>query len=165
MISEVEKRAHRACFTGHRPEKLNQSETEIKAELESKIKKAMENGIDVFISGMARGVDIWAAEIVLKLRSEGCPVRLICASPYDGFERSWSPKWQQRYRAIMNSADVVRYICPGFNRGCFQIRNKWMVDHSALVIAVFNGEKGGTKNTIDYAMKKNVIIDYLNAGI
>ena len=25
-----------------------------------------------------------------------------------------------------------------------------MVDHSARVIAVFNGEKSGTKNTVDY---------------
>jgi hypothetical protein len=28
-----------------------------------------------------------------------------------------------------------------------------MVNHAARVIAVFDGKKGGTKNTIDYAMK------------
>jgi hypothetical protein len=31
-----------------------------------------------------------------------------------------------------------------------------MVDHSSLVIAVFNGERGGTKNTLDYAKRKGV---------
>lgn len=31
-----------------------------------------------------------------------------------------------------------------------------MVDHSARVIAVFNGEKSGTKNTVDYAEKCGV---------
>ena len=31
-----------------------------------------------------------------------------------------------------------------------------MVDRSNLVIAVFNGQKSGTKNTVDYAKKKNV---------
>ena len=31
-----------------------------------------------------------------------------------------------------------------------------MVDTSNRVIAVFNGEKGGTLNTINYAKRKNV---------
>ena len=110
----------------------------------------------MFISGMARGVDIWAAEIVLRLRNEGQNVKLICASPYDGFERGWSAEWQRRYNVVLAAADLVRFICPGYSRACFQIRNEWMVDHSSLVIAVFNGQPGGTKNTIDYANRKSV---------
>jgi hypothetical protein len=31
-----------------------------------------------------------------------------------------------------------------------------MVDHSGLVIAVYNGEAGGTRNTLKYAGKKDV---------
>ena len=42
------------------------------------------------------------------------------------------------------------------HRGVYQIRNEWMVDHSARVIAVYNGEAGGTQNTILYADKKKV---------
>ena len=38
------------------------------------------------------------------------------------------------------------------------IRNEWMVDRSARVIAVYNGEAGGTRNTIAYAAKKNVTV-------
>lgn len=44
----------------------------------------------------------------------------------------------------------------GYSRSCFQIRNEWMVNHSARVIAVFNSEKSGTKKTIDYAVKVDV---------
>lgn len=40
---------------------------------------------------------------------------------------------------------------PSFSMESYQIRNEWMVDRSSLVIAVFNGEQSGTKNTIDYA--------------
>lgn len=156
MSTEAEKRIHRACFTGHRPEKLQQTEKEICKGLEQEIRKAIDSGIYVFITGMARGVDIWAAEIVLRLRNEGQNVKLICAGPYEGFERGWSHDWQQRYNAVLRSADLVRFICPGYSRACFQIRNEWMVDHSALVIAVFNGQPSGTKNTIDYAKRKGV---------
>lgn len=87
-MTEAEMRTHRVCFTGHRPEKLNQPEKVVIAELEKAIRQAVADGFTTFISGMARGVDIWAAETVLRLRSDGAPIRLICASPFEGFERS-----------------------------------------------------------------------------
>lgn len=155
-MTEVEKRKHRACFTGHRPEKLYRSESVIRRDLEKQIRLAMADGLNVFISGMARGVDIWAAQIVIRLRDKGHPVKLICACPYEGFENAWSYDWQQEYRKILAEADLVKYVCVGYSRSCFQVRNEWMVDHAARVISVFNGEKSGTKNTIDYAMKVSV---------
>ncbi len=157
-MTEAEKRLHRVCFTGHRPEKLSEAESVVRTKLEDAIRSSVEDGYFVFISGMARGVDIWAAEIVLKEREHNSAIKLICASPYKGFEGSWSSDWQKRYNDIMNAADLVRFICPGYSRTCFQIRNEWMVDHSARVIAVYNGEKGGTRNTIKYAKKHNVDI-------
>ena len=161
MLTEEQKRMHRVCFTGHRPEKLKQSESVIVKALETAIKEAIADGKNVFISGMARGGDIWAAEIVLRLRKEGANVKLICASPYEGFERGWSSEWQQRYNTVLEAADLVRFISPGYSRSCFQIRNEWMVDHSSLVIAVFNGQPSGTKNTIDYAEKQKIYINYI----
>ena len=155
-MTELEKKQHRCCFTGHRPEKLSVSETEVIAWLESEIRKAIDDGFVTFISGMARGVDIWAAEIVLRLRDEGKPIHLICASPFEGFERSWSDDWIQRYNAVLIHADLVKFICKGYSRACFQIRNEWMVDRSARVIALYNGEAGGTRNTIAYAKKVGV---------
>ena len=157
-MNEFEKRTRRACFTGHRPEKLTRSETVIRKDLEIQICRAVADGLNIFITGMARGVDIWAAQTVLMLRNEGWDVRLICACPYDGFESSWSQEWQIQYKEILVSADFVKYICEGYSRSCFQVRNEWMVNHAARVIAVFNGEKSGTRNTIDYAAKVGVPI-------
>ena len=148
-----ENRLHTACFTGHRPEKLKRMQWLIKRELKKEILRAVDDGIYVFVSGMARGVDIWAAEIVLALRDSGKPVKLICASPFQGFEARWSEDWKSRYNAIMAAADHTVYVCKGYSRSCFQIRNEWMVDRSARVIAVYNGEPGGTKNTIEYAQQ------------
>ena len=65
---EAELRRHRCCFTGHRPEKLTRSEAEIKKDLEAAILQAIDDGFMTFITGMARDVDIWAGEIVLRLR-------------------------------------------------------------------------------------------------
>ncbi len=64
--------------------------------------------------------------------------------------------WQSRYNAILQQADLVRFVCPSYSRDCFQRRNEWMVDRSSRVIAVYNGEPGGTRNTIEYAKAKKV---------
>lgn len=151
MANENELRLHRCCFTGHRPEKLTRSEAEIKRNLEAAILQAIDDGFVTFITGMARGVDIWAGEIVLQLRLHNPNLHLIAAVPYVGFENRWTADWQKRYKDVLDRADLVRYICKSYSRACFQIRNEWMVNRSARVIAVYNGEPGGTRNTIEYA--------------
>ena len=157
MAYEAELRLHRCCFTGHRPEKLTRPEAEIKKDLEEAILQAIDDGFVTFITGMARGVDIWAGEIVLQLRKYNPNLHLIAASPYDGFESRWSADWQQRYKDILDQADLVRFVCKGYSKACFQIRNEWMVDRSARVIAVYNGKAGGTRNTIEYAHQSNIL--------
>jgi len=160
-MTEQELRQHRCCFTGHRPERLGMPESAVTSRLKEKVRTAIADGFQTFISGMSRGVDLWAAEIVLALQDEGAAVRLICASPYKGFESRWSREWQERYCRVMEQADFVRFISPGYSRDCFQRRNEWMVDHSARVIAVYNGGPGGTKNTIEYAKRCGVPVNIL----
>ena len=149
-------RLHRCCFTGHRPEKLIRSENEIKAALRKQINQAVDDGFTVFITGMARGVDLWAAEIVLNLRKRNDSIKLICAIPHEGFESNWSTDWKRLYHYVQDNADLVRVIGKNYYSGIHQLRNEWMVNHSARVIAVFNGEPSGTKNTIDYAYRQGI---------
>ncbi len=156
MPTEAELRLHRCCFTGHRPEKLNCPEEQVKALLDAAVRQAVEDGFTTFITGMARGVDIWAGQAVLKLRAQNPAIKLVAASPYKGFEDRWSDAWKEQYSFLIQWADAVRYICPGYSKGAFQQRNEWMVDRSSRVIAFYNGESGGTRNTIRYAESKGV---------
>ena len=155
-MSEAEKRKHRLCFTGHRPEKLHSDEAAVCTVLSNAIDAAISDGFRTFITGMARGVDIWAAEIVLARKADNPEIRLICALPHPDFEKRWSAHWQARYNAILQQADLVREICPAYSKASYQIRNEWMVDHSARVIAIYNGAAGGTANTIAYAERHGV---------
>lgn len=144
-MTEQEKRKRRVCFTGHRPEKLYMPEVKAKSALLHEIINSIDEGYSVFISGMARGVDMWAAETVLELKEDYPDIKLIATVPFKGFELKWSIENKTRYNEILSKADFVKYICPKFNYNSFQIRNKWMVDHSAKVIAIWNGKKSGTK--------------------
>lgn len=160
-MTEIESRSHCVCFTGHRPEKLKLSEDAVKAGLEQQIVQAIANGYTTFITGMAPGVDLWAGKIVADLRDNGLPIKLVAVNPYPSFGKKFEPEWNSLHQEITERADLVESACKVYNKGCFMARNKWMVDHSNLVIAVFNGEKGGTKNTIDYASKQGVRIRYI----
>jgi len=144
------------CFTGHRPDKLSQNENEVKKLLNKAIDDAINDGYITFITGMAMGVDIWAAEIILDRMSKNSDIHLICALPHPNFEKRRSEIEIEKYNKILSFANDVVEVNNHYYTGCYQVRNEWMVDRSSLVLAVFNGKKSGTKNTIDYANKKTV---------
>ena len=88
-MNESELRKHRCCFTGHRPDKLNVKEEELRRLLEMEIRRAIARGFTTFITGMAMGTDLVAAEIVLRLREQNRRLKLICALPHPGFGLHW----------------------------------------------------------------------------
>lgn len=153
ILKEKQERTLCVCFTGHRPSKLDISEKEVKSFLYQEIVKSISEGYSIFISGMACGVDMWAAEIVILLKKEYPHIKLVAAVPFEGFEKKRSNAYKEQFYSVLGQANDVAYICPQFSYDCFQKRNIWMVDHSSKVIAVWNGTKSGTKNTIDYAKK------------
>lgn len=146
----------RCCFTGHRPDKVRNEENLIKEQLRICIKTAIQEGYLTFISGMALGVDIWSAEIVVEEKENNPEIKLVCASPYPGFEKNRSLADRIKYQFILENADYIINVSDKYTRFCFQIRNMWMVDRSDRVIAVYNGSRGGTHNTVEYAKKKNI---------
>ena len=157
-MHQEELRLHRCCFTGHRPDKMELGEKEIKPLLEKVIDDAIAEGYVTFITGMAMGTDIWAAEIVLERKKRNKDLHLICALPHPNFESRRSMTEKMKFNKIVKKADLVKEINNHYFTGCYQVRNEWMVDRSNLVIAVFNGQKSGTKNTVNYAKRKGVKI-------
>lgn len=156
MATEEEKRLHRCCFSGHRPEKLDESEENVKKWLSEQIDSAITAGYTTFISGCAMGVDIWAGQLVLQKKANNPALHLIAATPWPGFSNRWSIDWQVQYSDLLKNADLIVPVCNHYHNGVFQQRNEWMVDHSNRVIAFYNGAPGGTRNTIEYAEKKGV---------
>lgn len=160
-MTEEDKRKKRCCFTGHRPQKLRRPIDDIKVDLENEILKAVSDGYTTFITGMAYGTDIWAGNIVVRLKDRFPDLKLIAAVPFPEYSENWDTDWKARYDRLLSAADLVKIIAPEYSESAYQIRNQWMVDHSSKVIAVYDGGAGGTRNTINYARKNGVFVRYL----
>ncbi len=159
----MNKRDKTCCFTGHRPEKLpwgrNEGDRrcrELKIRLYDAVEAACEEGVCHFICGMARGCDFYFAEAVLALREIRPYITLEAAIPFAGQSSSWSAEHRSRWERILGCCDTVTVLQEQYTPDCMHRRNRYMVDHSALVIAVYDGTDGGTRRTLEYALRQKV---------
>ena len=136
------------CVTGHRPQKLPEdAEARVRAVLRWALTELKPSGL---ISGMALGVDQWAADEAFALK-----VPVLAAIPCLGQDRFWSPESQQAYRARLAKVRAQHLITNApYSPQVMQARNVWMVDQSQTVVAIFDGKPGGTANCVKYAITK-----------
>lgn len=132
------------AFTGHRPEDCR-SEEDVRSRFRSTLQETNPNTV---ITGMAAGVDLWAADEARLLGIE------IWAA------RPWSTHRPRHadlllYTTILDAASKVVVVTktdeyPG--PWVYHKRNEWMVDNATHVLAYWSGKKvGGTFACINYA--------------
>ncbi len=155
------------AFTGHRPPKIGGYK--LPNPTYNRICQAIERTLielkpEKAITGMALGVDQWAANICIKLK-----IPFIAAVPFPGQECKWPENSQRIYKVLLSKAsDIVMVSDAPFQAKKLQIRNEWMVDQCDKLIAIYDGTEGGTCNCVKYAEKHNkdiIRIDPTNFGI
>ncbi len=154
-------RNKRCCIAGYAPQALKRPEDDVRVDLENCILSAIGEGYTTFISGLDRGVGIWAAEIVVRLKDGGTGLHLVAAVPWPGFDEEWEDGWRQRYRVLLSRAEYVKVLCPAEGRDALMKRSEWMVSHSARLIAVYNGESGEIRDTVRCARVRRVPVRYV----
>lgn len=165
----MEKIAITCCFSGPRPKNYpwssdKECETKIAEKLKAAVQDAIARGYRHFIGGMAVGVDLFAAKIVLQLR-DNMPetgITLEAAIPFPDQPRRWKEQTKREYASILSRCDKVHCIADSFSVAAYRKRDEYMVGHSSLLIAVEGKPNGGTARTIAYAQKLNREIVLLN---
>ena len=162
---DVRARQVSCSFTGHRPEKLPWGDREsdrrcraLQERLFQAVQTAYEQGFRHFLCGMARGCDFWFCEAVLRLRGEHGEVSLEAAIPYAGQAERWDRPDRARYEALLARCDYKTVLQEAYSPGCMQRRNRYLVDHASMLIAVHDGLPGGTQQTIAYALRRGLDI-------
>ena len=149
------------AFSGHRPKnfpwKYNETAQDcilLKEILMKQVEKLIERGVIDFYTGLAQGVDTWAAQAVLALREENPMLRLHCVLPCRDQAVNWETAAQELHQHIQDQADTVTYLSETYREGCMLERNRYMVDHTSILLAVYNGGwRSGTAMTVHYAQK------------
>ena len=159
----------KCCFSGYRPSKfpfpLKQNNPDYAVfyrNLTTTITALIEDDCGVFYTGMATGFDIIASEAVLELKKEYPLIKLIAVIPFEEQEKAYSNDWKARYDNVLSSCEEVIVLSKDYHAGCYQNRNKYMVDNSDYVVTWYDGKQGGTRNTLNYAQKKKRYIVNIN---
>lgn len=125
--------------------------------LESEILQAITDGYTTFLYGGALGVDTWAAEIVLRLR-KNLPLTLTAVLPFPGYNADIT---ENAYRQTIGASDRILYVEPVRRMAALAARDRYMIDHSSRLIAVYDERSrihSGTWRALCYAREKQLDI-------
>lgn len=163
-------------ITGHRPQKLGKGFNDHKFHRQIKKKillKMQELPVEVVITGMALGVDQWAAEAAIK-----CGIPFVAAVPFKNQDFKWSSKFRQHYAWLLSKA--VRtvlvdreegYICEYappdvYSSSKMMTRNRWIIDQLTdqdVLMAVGNlSRESGTWHCVNVAMSQHPGLEIQN---
>lgn len=143
------------CFTGPRafPWKEESSQhRDVLRQLDAAILQAIELGATHFLCGNAIGVDTWAAELVIRQKKQHPTLFLEIALPFAGHNERVIA-----CRIVCQAADWVHVVGNAkCHRAAFYQRDRYLVDHSDLLIAVGSPVFGGTARTVQMARAKGI---------
>ena len=142
-------------FTGHRSIPNNEIKR-IKSQLRETVKSLIDKGYTYFCSGGAIGFDMLAAETVLSLKRKNPQIQLFLILPCRGQDRYWTLGQKLSFQKLIHQADRVIFTGETYEKGCMHVRNRYLVDHSSVLVAYLEKDSGGTKYTVDYAIKNFV---------
>ena len=125
------------CFSGYRPEKLPWGEDESDPRCAA-LKKRLYDAAESACAQGYRDVTVEAA--------------IPCPSQPEGWPEAERARWQ----SLVDRCDYETVVQDHYDAGCMQRRNRYMVDHAAMLIAVHDGQPGGTRRTIEYAMRRRL---------
>lgn len=144
------------CVTGHRSIPSDQAEA-VRQGLAQAVRQAITDGYNAFISGFADGVDLIFAEIVSQTIQENPRIKLIAAIPYR--KRLETLQKREYTKALIEQCAEIYVAAEEYLPSVYVKRNRYMVERSDRVIAVYDGrDSGGTVGTIRLAhqMKKEL---------
>ena len=177
----TEDRLTTVAFTGHRT-----YGGQAAAALRATVGELYARGFRTFLCGMAMGFDLAAAEAVLACRdsqtasvfspavdsvsaffpephSPHMPMpglRLVAVIPFRGQESRFPAVDRERFRRVLAAADHSVTLSPSYHAGCYAVRNNYLVEHAALLVAWYDGSPGGTHYTVRRALVRG--LEFIN---
>ncbi len=140
------------CVTGHRSLTSTQSMTAV-VKLMEELLMAANEGYTRFMTGMAEGVDQLFARNVLLIKKYSSDIKLVAAISHRGRLATKDKRFQE----LILLCDEVLVLSERYHPGVYAARNRWMLENSGRLIAVWDGRlTGGTYRTVKLAEKLGI---------
>ena len=163
-------------ITGHCPTRFKWKSDEnnngckrLKKRMRDQFILLYEKGVRQFWVGGALGVDMWAGEILLRLKEqpEYSEIKLMVALPFEGHDANWDERSKKRLAFLVRHSEKTVVVgekgqTPEAN---YRQRNEYMVDQANCLLAVYDNDRSirsGTGMTVSYAQRKNLPIIFVH---
>lgn len=164
------------AITGHRPVrfkwKYKENDTRckrLKRRMQEQFTLLYEQGVRRFYVGGALGVDMWAGEILLRLKEqpEYGDIELVVTLPFARHDAGWDARSKSRLTFIINhSSETVTVGTTAEPAAvCYKRRNYYMIDHADCLLAVYDNDRSirsGTGMTVNYAQNRGLPITLIH---
>ncbi len=138
------------AFTGHRSYDGSAADA-----LKNTVESLYTRGMRIFLCGMAIGFDLSAAETVIACKKLHRDIRLVAVVPFGEQAVRFNDSDRERFRAVLREADDTILLSAEYHHGVYTLRNNFLVDHAAVIVAWFNGSSGGTGYTVRRALSRD----------
>ena len=150
-------KAKSCCFTGHR--KLPDSQrAAIMAKTEAEVRKLLSGGINRFLLGGAVGYDAEVAKLLFRLKNECRGIKVVLIYPFDGYTDRWNDAQKAEYAKLLPQYDDIIKASERSGRETYLLRNRMLVDNSAVCIAYCQKQRSGTAYTVRYAKAQGLAV-------
>ncbi len=161
---------HSCAITGHRPTRFKWKYNEtnngckrLKKRMRDQFILLYEKGFRRFYVGGALGVDLWAGEIILRLKEqpEYSDIELVVVLPFPSHDEGWDARSRERLAFLIRHSTEHITVGKAPGRESYYQRNRYMVDHADCLLAVYDEDRtirSGTGQTVHYAEHKMVPI-------
>jgi len=153
---------HTCCIIGQRPQELiwrfNEEDPRC-VKFKNLLRQQIEHmivtyGVTRFLTGLERGAETYAAEIILDLK-RNYPITLECVLANEDMRNDWLEEECDRFYDIIVRADK-EYLLEGHaSEDSMAKRNRFMVSRSHYVLVISDGKKGDVMEAGIYAYRNN----------
>ena len=118
----------------------------IKKAIKRQLIPLIEDGLEWIILSGQTGVEMWAAEVVIDLKTEYLELKYAVITPFLGQEELWSEQNKEKYEEIIMFADYHVSVTNKPYTGPWQYteKNKLFLRNSDALLMVYDEEKEGS---------------------
>ena len=136
--------------TGYRAHELNIYDDKhpgipfIKMAIQARLISLIDEGLEWVLTSGQYGVDLWACEVVIGMRSEYPQLKVAIMSAYENPEANWKEEKQTYYQELVKQVDYYGLVSKGPYQGTWQLaaRDDLLMRKSDGILLFYDEERG-----------------------